>query len=455
MKKCKNCGKVFDDEFNFCPNCGTFTDDVIGTTKEEQGLIGRGYALDSVRGEKVEPKENTVPIPDKKEKAVKLYVELGKKDNGFFFEIGCLCKNRKDEKKSNDSPKRSSQAIVRRRLFIKIISVISVVVLVLVFAKIFVFSGKANEQQTQTAEQQSAEQQPVAAEQQPEEPKQVAQTAEPKKETPKAEPKQETQTAEPKKETQTAGSNRVAPKKAEPKKETPKAEPKQETQTAEPKKETQTAEPKKETPKAEPKKETQTAEPKKETPKAEPKKETPKAEPKKGTQTAGSKKEAPAKTPEKEAPAKTSEKDPDKVAGNEADSKKEIKYEKIGQLYWSERSEKRMKFPEAEKYCKYLDPNDKWRLPTIDELRTVIKGCPKTESKGKCKINDWNTYDCSCSAGSNYSKFSDKENKQLWSRTKNTKGSCWLVDFGTGSISDLIKSFSNDAYVRCVKKNNK
>ena len=114
-----------------------------------------------------------------------------------------------------------------------------------------------------------------------------------------------------------------------------------------------------------------------------------------------------------------------------------------------------MKFEEAKQYCQKLDPNGKWRLPTIDELRKVIKGCPATESKGECSLDSYDSKVCLCSAGSSYSKFSDKENNQLWSQTK-TDSKWWIVDFDSGGILPNVEEmFGSPVYVRCVKKNNK
>lgn len=43
-------------------------------------------------------------------------------------------------------------------------------------------------------------------------------------------------------------------------------------------------------------------------------------------------------------------------------------------------------YEDVEKYCKSMDLegfND-WRVPTLKELRTVIRDCPKTEKGGSC-----------------------------------------------------------------------
>ncbi len=58
---------------------------------------------------------------------------------------------------------------------------------------------------------------------------------------------------------------------------------------------------------------------------------------------------------------------------------------------------------EADEYCEELvyAGRDDWRIPSVDELRTLVRGCPEMETGGDCPISndcaswrDCNTDDC-------------------------------------------------------------
>jgi hypothetical protein len=178
----------------------------------------------------------------------------------------------------------------------------------------------------------------------------------------------------------------------------------------------------------------------------------------------------------------------------EAEYNKE-KMKKIGNLEWSDRSPEEMTWNLAKQYCKNLKEGGftDWRLPNIDELRTLIKNCPKTEPGGECKVSENNRCleekcgtshfhsSCSCDGKSNndgyYSKLGDDNKFWLWSSSTASKfwlwssstaskfwlwsyftaskksdvavGSAWCVNFYSGEVYSAIKNTSGN--VRCVR----
>lgn len=148
---------------------------------------------------------------------------------------------------------------------------------------------------------------------------------------------------------------------------------------------------------------------------------------------------------------------------NEANAVKN-EFKKVGGLEWSDISETIYGFEKAVDYCKQLKEggHSDWRLPTIDELRTLIQNCSKTESDGKCKmdgIKSWQQYldECECGNRDNnagyYSKLGDDDNVWLWSSSPlsgdGEEGRMWGIYFGGGSMGD--SSIACGHYVRCVR----
>ncbi|MBO4710565.1 DUF1566 domain-containing protein [bacterium] len=147
------------------------------------------------------------------------------------------------------------------------------------------------------------------------------------------------------------------------------------------------------------------------------------------------------------------------------------KGKQVNNLQWSNISYNSMPWDQAVNYCKNLNEggyND-WRLPTIDELRTLIKNCYETEAGGKCTVkNDCLSMDCfdenycnGCSQRNNYnvynggyySKLGDDGDVTLWSSSNllNNASYAWRVSFDVAMVYLGDKSNEFGFKVRCVR----
>ena len=114
----------------------------------------------------------------------------------------------------------------------------------------------------------------------------------------------------------------------------------------------------------------------------------------------------------------------------------------------------------------FMNYND-WRLPTINELRTLIRGCSKTITGGDCPVSescnkvdecsDESCFGCGGEGGpgdegcywpyelSGYCSF-------YWSSTtaESDDYDYWIVFFGQGSISPWVW-YNDDFFARCVR----
>ena len=134
-------------------------------------------------------------------------------------------------------------------------------------------------------------------------------------------------------------------------------------------------------------------------------------------------------------------------------------------LQWSEKSPNEMSWDEAKQYCENLDEggHNDWRLPNIDELRTLIKNHSGTQSGGSCPISekaeklsfsrDW-TEDCRGRNGSNVSELGDTA-FWFWSSSVESENSInrWVVKYD-GSVESIYEGrddYSDLPYVRCVR----
>jgi hypothetical protein len=107
-----------------------------------------------------------------------------------------------------------------------------------------------------------------------------------------------------------------------------------------------------------------------------------------------------------------------------------------------------------------------WHLPTINELRTLIRGCAATEDGGNCNIGEGDCLsssclDDSCNGCSIYDgpaegyTYSPDEVEGFWTRTWSSSpnvskdGFWWTVRFLDGSVGDYPDW--HDFFVRCVR----
>ena len=154
-------------------------------------------------------------------------------------------------------------------------------------------------------------------------------------------------------------------------------------------------------------------------------------------------------------------------------------YDKDSALFWSSIANESVYFQDpvitiwqnAVNYCERLeeDGHDDWRLPSIEELRTLLKNCPATEPGGTCiteGIGSYDHTDDSCRSCEHDYTYSGK-----YSRLGDFWGSLWAsdvayeyygekvvweIDFVSGWISLNMESYGkNFGYrVRCVRKKN-
>ena len=148
------------------------------------------------------------------------------------------------------------------------------------------------------------------------------------------------------------------------------------------------------------------------------------------------------------------------ISFTEGKPKKDLK----NGFMWSDKpSNEKRTLQKAKNYCEDLIQYgySDWRLPNIDELRTLIQYCQKTETNGECKVSEKNNClnsdcwypenSCSCSTDEDerYSKLEDVE--EFWSSSPRADGEnfAWYVDFSKGYI-DAKDSNSKLAFL-CIR----
>jgi hypothetical protein len=124
---------------------------------------------------------------------------------------------------------------------------------------------------------------------------------------------------------------------------------------------------------------------------------------------------------------------------------------------------------DADSYCDHLilGGESDWRLPTISELRSLIRGCDSTETGGACNVTDGCRFPVCCNSPC-YSICSDGSGPndgcywaktvigvcdEYWSSTAvaNEADYSWRIDFlGARVLEELDSDW---LYVRCVRSN--
>ncbi|MBP5405950.1 DUF1566 domain-containing protein [bacterium] len=135
---------------------------------------------------------------------------------------------------------------------------------------------------------------------------------------------------------------------------------------------------------------------------------------------------------------------------------------------WSAKSPTKIGHDDIVPYCQELTTDDlSWKTPNIDELRTIIKNCDKTEFEGSCPVSveNWNKeiYDpvsnvdcqgCSPVEGTEYSIFGHKigdPSEFYWSSTQALQDSYmyWIVFFADTGFGRIGTDFDANS-IRCL-----
>ncbi len=145
------------------------------------------------------------------------------------------------------------------------------------------------------------------------------------------------------------------------------------------------------------------------------------------------------------------------------DPSEKIEIRSGANLIWQqEMPEEKMNYRDAVNYCENLeyDGHADWRLPTISELRTIIRNCPATEPGGACKVTDeclvWDkchSEDCRSCRNDEPGYFSPfNDTYWLWSSSQrmDTINISWVVKFYIGSVGNRHVSLKGN--VRCVRE---
>ncbi len=121
----------------------------------------------------------------------------------------------------------------------------------------------------------------------------------------------------------------------------------------------------------------------------------------------------------------------------------------------------------AQTYCSNLELAglDDWRMPTISELRLLVKDCPNAEPGGACGVTDecnlgddsrcYTEAACNspCSPGDWHQALRGDLDRPQWTVTVSSAAgyACWRLRFSDGDIDLAPKTNSLNMTVRCVR----
>lgn len=140
-------------------------------------------------------------------------------------------------------------------------------------------------------------------------------------------------------------------------------------------------------------------------------------------------------------------------------------YDPESKLTWSDKSPATLSWTSAPDYCKGKNTSeyggyDDWRLPTIDELRTLIQVCEGSRAGGDCAVSDPDhlaesdvSEQCYCAADATggYSKFGETD--WYWSSSAvdsdPDSAKAWNICFNNANVRPDEISYTDS--VRCVR----
>jgi len=151
------------------------------------------------------------------------------------------------------------------------------------------------------------------------------------------------------------------------------------------------------------------------------------------------------------------------------EEKKTKEHDKVSQgLQWSSHSLDIMTWNEAISYCRNLneDGYSDWRLPNIDELRTLVinrqtalgEACKVSEKKGCLSSKCQNIEACAEAYGfgklekyadGRYSKLGDSAAMWSSSSVSDKSYSAWIIFFASGAV--IYDSKESGYFIRCVR----